>query len=132
MNKLIIILILLFVFVSNIYGFINTNSFVNINSNRLKRIVPLVDIKTKNIVNIKRNNNIILNGISVSLDNALVPSTGVKLQKATLFIFLTYLIYRLLKKTIEGNIIIIIMFIIFVVINILKYIKQQIVIITHY
>ena len=110
MNKLITILILLLVLLVNTYGFINTNSFVNniiSNNNRLKRIIPLINIKNNNIVNNNNNNilnnNIILNGISVSLDKSIVPSTGVKLQKATLFIFLTYLTYRLLNNMIQGN-----------------------------
>jgi len=113
MNKLITILILLLVLLINTYGFINTNSFVNniiSNNNRLKRIIPFINIKNNNIVNNNnnnnnnyQNNNIILNGISVSLDKSIVPSTGVKLQKATLFIFLTYLTYRLLNNMIQGN-----------------------------
>ena len=105
MNKLITILILSLV-LNSTYGYINKNNFVKINSNRLKRIIPLNNVNNNinnNNNNNLKNNNIILNGMSVSLDNSIVPSTGVKLQKATLFIFLTYLTYRLLNNMIQGN-----------------------------
>jgi len=98
MNILLLVIIVIMISVYNTNGFVinrfrgissitnsNSNSYNTLNSNKLNR-------------------NIKLNSISVSLDNSIVPSTGVKLQKATLFIFLSYLAYRLLNIMIQGNI----------------------------
>ena len=82
----------------------NTNGFV---INRFKGISSITNTNSYKILNSnKLNRNIKLNSISVSLDNSIVPSTGVKLQKATLLIFITYLAYKLLNTMIQGNIII--------------------------